>query len=136
MMTVVYDSYGNEMRRFHDKKQAIVYKETFGHGGWYINNKNITNMEIEGILLKKMNERSGTSSKTGMEWRNAEYLMEVPGMFPKHILFKVSNGTVNRFANFDAFIGKSVVVSFDIEAHEYNGRWFNDVNAFAIRPKM
>ena len=65
MMTVVYDSYGNEMRRFHDRKQAIVYKETFGHGGWYINNQNITNMEIEGILLTKMNERSGTSSKTG-----------------------------------------------------------------------
>jgi hypothetical protein len=44
----------------------------------------------------------------------------------------VSDGQVGRLARFDSLIGKTVTVSFDIDAHEYEGRWFNEINAWGI----
>lgn len=31
-------------------------------------------------------------------------------------------------------IGAEMTVSFDIDAHEYNGRWFNDIRAWRAVP--
>ena len=89
-------------------------------------------MEITGILVKKTSERSGVSQRNGQPWHNAEYLVEVPGQYPRHINFRVSDGQVGRLARFDSLIGKTVTVSFDIDAHEHEGRWFNEINAWGI----
>ena len=89
-------------------------------------------MEIKGIIIKKLGESSGTSSKTGMPWRNAEFLMEIPGEYKRHINFKVRDGQYNLIARFEALIGKTATVSFNIEAHEANGRWFNEVRAWGV----
>lgn len=91
-------------------------------------------MEIKGILQIKLGEASGTSQRTGTEWRNAEYLIDIPGSRPRKVKIKVNNGTgeQNRIARFDSFLGKNVDVSFDIDAHEYQGRWFNELIAWGI----
>ena len=89
-------------------------------------------MEVTGILIKKTSERDGVSSRNGMPWKIAEYLIEIPGQFPRHINFRVSDGQVGRLARFDSLVGKTVTVSFDIDAHEYQGRWFNELNAWGI----
>jgi hypothetical protein len=44
----------------------------------------------------------------------------------------VKDGQVGRLARFDNLIGKTVTVSFDIDAHEHEGRWFNEINAWGI----
>ena len=89
-------------------------------------------MELTGILIKKVGEREGVSQRNGLPWRMAEYLVEVPGQYPRHTVFSVSDGQVGRIARFDSLIGKTVTVSFDLDAHEYNGRWFNDITAWGI----
>lgn len=89
-------------------------------------------MEVTGILIKKTNERNGISQQSGMPWRKAEFLVEIPGQFPKHINFSVSDGQVGRIARFESLIGKNVTVNFDIDAHEWQGRWFNELNAWGI----
>ena len=89
-------------------------------------------MEVTGILVKKTGEREGVSSRNGMPWKIAEYLIEIPGQFPRHINFRVSDGQVGRLARFDSLVGKTVTVSFDIDAHEYEGRWFNELNAWGV----
>ena len=94
--------------------------------------KIIRKMEITGILVKKTSERSGVSQRNGQPWHNAEYLVEVHGQYPRHINFRVSDGQVGRLARFDSLIGKTVTVSFDIDAHEHEGRWFNEINAWGI----
>jgi len=46
------------------------------------------------------------------------------------------DGTVfgaDRLARFNIQIGQEVMVSFDIDAREYNGRWFNSIRAFDVR---
>lgn len=89
-------------------------------------------MEVTGILVKKTAERAGVSSRNGMKWKIAEYLIEIPGQYPRHINFRVSDGQVGRLARFDSLVGKTVTVSFDIDAHEYEGRWFNELNVWGV----
>jgi hypothetical protein len=89
-------------------------------------------MEITGILMRKVGEREGVSQRTGVAWKSAEFLMEIPGQYPRHINFSVRDGQQQRIARFEGLIGKTVTVSFDIDAHEYEGRWFNEIGAWGI----
>lgn len=89
-------------------------------------------MEIRGILIQKLGESSGTSEKTGMQWRNAEFLVEIPGNYTRKINFKVRDGQHNLIKRFEDLVGKVVDVSFEIDAHEHNGLWFNEVRAWGI----
>ncbi len=87
-------------------------------------------MEITGKIIAVLPERSGTSARTGNEWRVATYVLETMEQYPKKMAFEVF-GT-DRIQNMDIQLGEMLVVSFDIDAHEYNGRWFNTIRAFAV----
>ena len=95
-------------------------------------------MEITGIIVQKLGESKGTSAKTGMPWRNAEFLVEVPGEYKRHIKFKVRDGQYNLIARFEALIGKMATVSFNFDANEQEkdgkktGRWFNEIVAWGV----
>ena len=82
--------------------------------------------------MRKLGERSGVSPRNGQPWRTAEFLVEIPGQYPHHINFSVRDGQVGRIARFESMIGKTVTVSFDIDAHEYEGRWFNELGAWGV----
>ena len=60
-------------------------------------------MEITGILVKQVAVREGVSQRNGQPWKIAEYLVEIPGQYPRHIAFRVSDGQVGRIARF-AFV--------------------------------
>jgi len=89
-------------------------------------------MDVTGLLVKKLGEKTGVSPRNGNPWKVAEFLVEIPGNFPRHINFQVRDGQVQRIARFEQLIGKTVTVSFDIDAHEYQGKWFNEVGAWGI----
>lgn len=89
-------------------------------------------MNETGILIQKTSEREGVSSRNGQPWKQAEFLLEVPGQYKRHINFSVRDGQTGRIAFFESFMGKHVTVSFDIDAHEYEGRWFNELRAWGI----
>lgn len=87
-------------------------------------------MELTGKIIAEFNERGGVSNRTGNEWKAKSYVLEVPGEFPRKLVFDVFG--VDRLQAFNIQIGETLTVHFDIDAHEYNGRWFNDVRAFRI----
>ena len=87
-------------------------------------------MELTGKIIAEFNERGGVSNRTGNEWKAKSYVLEVPGEYPRKLVFDVFGA--DRLQAFNLQIGETVTVSFDIDAHEYNGRWFNDVRAFRI----
>ena len=60
-----------------------------------------------------------------------DYVIEVPGQYPKKCVFRVFGE--DRIKQFNIQMGEDVTVSFDIDAHEFNGRWFNDIRAFNIQ---
>ena len=87
-------------------------------------------MELTGKIIAEFNERGGISNRTGNEWKAKSYVLEVPGDFPRKMVFDVFG--VDRLQAFNIQVGELLTVHFDIDAHEYNGRWFNDVRAFRI----
>ena len=87
-------------------------------------------MELTGKIIAEFNERGGVSNRTGNEWKAKSYVLEVPGDYPRKCVFDVFG--VDRLQAFNIQIGETLTVHFDIDAHEYNGRWFNDVRAFRI----
>ena len=82
--------------------------------------------------MRKLGEREGVSQRNGQPWKTAEFLVEIPGQYPRHITFSVRDGQVGRIARFESMTGKTVTVSFDIDAHEYEGRWYNELGAWGV----
>lgn len=74
-------------------------------------------------------ERSGVSARG--EWKSQSFVIETHDSFPRKMVFDVFGA--DRLARFNIQMGQEVSVSFDIDAHEYNGRWFNNIRAFDVR---
>ena len=74
-------------------------------------------------------ERGGTS-KTGNEWKMQEYVLETHEQYPKKICFNVFGA--DKIAQFNIQAGEELTVSFDINAREYQGRWYNDIRAWKV----
>ena len=89
-------------------------------------------LKVQGTLKSKLETRQGTSRSTGNPWVIATYLLVTQERYEKNIVLEVSDGQSGRIARFDSLIGAVVEVSFEIDAHEYNGRWFNSIRAFGI----
>lgn len=87
-------------------------------------------MELTGKVIAVMEARSGTSARTGNAWMTQEYVIEVPGQFPKRCAFSVFGE--DRIKQFNIQNGEDITIQFDIDAREYNGRWFNDVRAYNV----
>lgn len=87
-------------------------------------------MEITGKIIAILPARGGTSARTGNEWKSQEFVIETHDQFPKKCVFTVFG--VDRLAQFNIQSGEELTVSFDIDAHDYNGRWFNDIRAWKV----
>ena len=88
-------------------------------------------MDLTGKVIAILQPRSGVSQRTGNQWMTQEYVIEVPGQYPKKMLFNLFGE--DRIKQFNIQMGEEITVSFDIDAREYNGRWFNDIRAFNIQ---
>ena len=88
-------------------------------------------MEIKGcILVRKLEQRDGIGQRSGLRWVAAEYLIEMPGQYVRRARITVNKEDLIR--RFDALIGKYVNVSFDINANENNGHYFNELRAWGL----
>ena len=86
-------------------------------------------MEITGKIIAVLPERGGVA-KTGNEWKMQEYVLETHEQFPKKLCFNVFGA--DKIAQFNIQAGEELTVSFDINAREYNGRWYNDIRAWRV----
>lgn len=89
-------------------------------------------MEIEGIITRVLPERTGTSH-AGKPWRMASYVLETIEQYPKHIMFDVSDGDSGRIARLNIQEGKRMRIFFEIDAREWEGKWFNSIRAWDAR---
>lgn len=87
-------------------------------------------MELTGRIIVVQEAKSGTSTKTGNTWMKQEYVMEVPGQFIRHCVFTVFGE--DRIKQLNIQNGEDITIQFDIDAHEYNGRWYNDFRAYHV----
>lgn len=85
-------------------------------------------MEIQGKIIVVLPERSGVSQR-GNQWRSISYVLETQEQYPKKLAFDVTNEKIDQL---NIQLGEILTVQFDINAREYNGRWFNSVNAWNV----
>lgn len=89
-------------------------------------------MDITGKIIAVLEARGGTSARTGNAWKVQEYVIETHEQYPKKMVFEVFGE--DRIQRFNIQAGNEVTVSFDIDAHEWNGRWFNSIRAWNVVP--
>ena len=88
-------------------------------------------MEIIGKLVQKLPLQSGIS-KTGNSWQKQEFVIETLEQYPRKICANVwgDRAAILETLNID----DKIVVSFDLESREFNGKWYTDVKASKIEP--
>lgn len=87
-------------------------------------------MEIRGRLIQVLNLQQGTS-QAGRAWKKQDYVIETFDAYPRKVCFNLFGERVDQFASMmvpDA----DLMVSFDLESREFNGRWYTDVRAWKI----
>lgn len=88
-------------------------------------------MELQGKIIEALPVKTGTSARG--EWKVQEFVLETfDDRFSRKMVFSVFGE--DRLQRFNIQVGQQVLVSFDIDAHEYQGRWFNSIRAFDVRP--
>ncbi|MBO5886820.1 MAG: DUF3127 domain-containing protein [Bacteroidaceae bacterium] len=87
-------------------------------------------MEIKGRILAVLEEKSGTSQRTGNNWRCGQYVLETIEQYPKKILFEVFGE--EKIHSMNIHIGEELTVFFDVDAREYNGKWYNQIRAWKV----
>ena len=101
-----------------------VINQTFTHIITYLQT-----MEMQGRVIAETPERSGTSARG--EWKAKDFVIETHESFPHKMVFSVFGE--DRLSRFNIQLGQEVLVFFDIDAREYNGRWFNSIRAYDVR---
>lgn len=85
-------------------------------------------LEVEGKLTHLLERRSGVSAN-GTNWASQDFVIEIPGQYPQSAVFNVYGDRVQL----DQYqIGENIKVSFDIRGREYQGKWYNTLNAWKI----
>ena len=87
-------------------------------------------MELTGRIIAVLPANSGVSARTGNPWMSQEYVIEVPGQYPRKCVFRLFGE--DRIKQFNIQNGEDLTVQFDIDAREYQGRWFNDIRAYNV----
>lgn len=83
-------------------------------------------MQIKGKVKHILPVQSGTSAKG--EWKKRDIVIETDGEYPKN----VSVSLWNKLVDIQLKEGIEVTAEIDINAKEYNGKWYNEVKAWKL----
>lgn len=88
-------------------------------------------MEIEGTIIQVLGRQEGTSSR-GNAWKKDEYVMETNSnsQFPRKVKFTIFG---DKCETLRCEPGKTYRLQVDLESREFNGRWYTDVNCYALQ---
>lgn len=84
-------------------------------------------LQITGKVIDILPEQSGTS-RNG-EWRKQEFILEIPGQFPKQVCVVQWGDNIDKFG---IQHGETLTAHIDLQSREYNGRWYTDVKAWKV----
>ena len=86
-------------------------------------------MEITGRIIEVLPERSGMSARG--EWKSQSFVIETHDQYPRKMVFDVFGA--ERLQRFNIKGNDEVTGFFDIEARQYQDRWFNNIRAYDVR---
>ena len=86
-------------------------------------------MDLKGKVITILPMVTG-EGKNG-PWKKLEFLIETGDQYPKKVLFGLMGTKIDQNQVLE---GQEVVVSFDAESREYNGRYYTNLNAWKVSP--
>ena len=86
-------------------------------------------MEFTGRIIAVLQPRGGVS-KAGNEWKVQEYVIENHDQYPRRMCFEVFGN--DKIEQFNIQMGEELTVSFDIDARQWQDRWFNSIRAWKV----
>lgn len=87
-------------------------------------------MELTGKVIAVLEARGGISKASGNPWKMQDYVIETNEQYPRRMCFNVFGE--DKISQFNIQLGEEITVSFDINAREYQGRWYNDIRAWKV----
>ena len=91
-------------------------------------------MEVTGKVRLLLEPKSGTSQQTGNTWMSQEVVIDYHWWSnqqePSQMLLKMFGE--DRIKKWNLETNDEVNIRYHVEAHEYNGRWFNDVRVDGV----
>ena len=86
-------------------------------------------MDLSGNVIAVLEPRGGVS-KTGNPWKVQEYVIETHDQYPRRMCFDVFGE--DKITQFNIQVGEELTVHFDVDAREWQGRWFNSIRAWKV----
>ena len=74
--------------------------------------------------------KEGVSQSTGNPWKCQDYVIETSEMYPKRCCFNVFGAEKIQEMNIQP--GETLTVSLEINANEYQGKWYNQVRGWKV----
>lgn len=87
-------------------------------------------MEFTGKIIAVLPPRGGVSKTSGNEWKAQEYVIEDHGQYPRKMCFDVFGA--DKIEQFNIQMGEELTVSFDVDARQWQDRWFNSIRAWKV----
>lgn len=87
-------------------------------------------MELHGKVVAIQPTRQGQSARTGEVWMSQGFVLEMDGQYVHRA--KLSLWGLERIQAARLQLGEYVTAKFEIEAHEHQGEWYNDLRVYDI----
>lgn len=87
-------------------------------------------MELTGKIIAVLPAQGGVSQRTGNPWKSQDYVIETQETYPKKCCFNVFGD--EKIQEMNIQLGETLTVSLNINANEYQGKWYNQVRAWKV----
>ena len=92
-------------------------------------------IKLTGRIAKVFPTNSGVSQRTGNQWMSQEYLLEYfswsGARYPDRVVFRIFGEDRIKQFNLQE-LEDNVTVILRMDAHENDGRWYNEISAINI----
>lgn len=87
-------------------------------------------LSITGKIIAVLPIQQGTSQRTGNTWSRQAYVLETQEQYSRKCAFDVMGA--DRINNMAIKQGEILTAHIDIDAHEFNGKWYNSITAYRV----
>ncbi len=90
-------------------------------------------MDFQGKIIAILQPREGVSKSSNTPWKVQSYVIEnhdQNSQYPRKMCFDVFGD--DKIQQFNIQMGEELNVSFDIDARQWQDRWFNSIRAWKV----
>jgi hypothetical protein len=90
----------------------------------------MSNLKVNGKIVNVLDVETG-ESKAGKEWKKQVFVIDTGAQFNPTIAFQVfGDEKIKTLKGFGK--GQEVEVLFNVSSREFNGKWYHNLDAWAI----